>query len=49
MRLIKEGALKTKEDQDMLNLVVFEPYSSLFCLLNLAVKKNPSLPGILLD
>jgi len=39
MRLIKEGASKTKRGQGRLKLAIFGPYSSLFCLLNSAVER----------
>jgi len=43
MRLIlkKEGQKQKEEDQGRLKLAIFGPYSSLFCLLNLAVKNPP--------
>jgi len=47
--ILKKERQKQKEDQGRLNLVVFKPYSGLFCFLNLAVKVFFHLPGILLD
>ena len=40
---LKQGTSKTKGRSGRLKLAIFEPYSSLFCLLNSAVKKGPYL------